>query len=384
MTENQTKSLIPIEDSKALAAFRNPGGLEPLLQAIEKECRQAPAVTNTENGRKNIASLAYKIAQAKNRLDEIGKGLTEESRTFIKTINDARSDAWDRLEALQKEIRRPLDEWEQKEKERIAGHEKAIADIQAFAIFPAELPPPSSAQIEERIAGLKAQPARAFEEYETRAARITGETLDALNEKLKDALVKEAIEAENKRWESIFADADRENREFDIARAAATAAREAAEEKARKEKEEAAAQNAIALIWEQAHRENAEFDQRQAEARAEAEEAQKWAAIFAAADAENDSFDIRRRAAENARQEAARAAEKAAQDERDKIAREEEEKKRAQAARDADAANRQKKNGEAQDALEQIIASFDTMEDIAFEIVTAISKGEIPHVSIKY
>jgi len=384
MSIKQEKSLIPLDENKALKAFKDPEGLEPLLSAIEAECRQYPVVLNTENGRKNIAGLAYKVSQAKNRIDEIGKGLTDEARQFVNGINKARSAAWERLESLQKEIRAPLDEWEAREKERIKGHEDALAAIQALAVFPAELPAPTSAEIEARIKTLKEGRGQAWEEYETRAARYTSETLQALNAARQEALNREAEAKAQADFEAMYSAALQENREFDIAVAAAKAAREQAEEKARQEREAAAAQAAIDLIWEQAHRENAEFDQRAAELRAEAEENAKWQAIFAAAESENEAFDTKARAAQFAKAEADRAALRAAQEEKDRQAKAEKEAADAQAARDADTANRQKKNGEAIEAIADIIAAGHSRDDLAFEIVTAISKGEIPNVSIKY
>lgn len=395
MTENTGKSLIPLDENKALKAFKSPDGLEPLLNAIEIECRAAPVVLNTENGRKNIASLAYKVAQAKNRIDEIGKSLTEDSRRFIETINESRRGAWNRLEALQKEIRGPLDEWEQKEKSRIATIEAALADIQNLAIFPPEAPPLSSAEIKSRIHALNnidslnAADGTAWAEYETRAKRYRAESLDTLQAALKVAEAREQDERETAEWHALYAKAEQENREFDIARAAAKAAREAAEERARIAAEAAAAQAAIDLIWSEAHRENAEFDERKAVARAEAEESAKWQAIYAAADAENEAFDTRKNAERLAKEEADRAAEKAAQDERDRQKREADEKAAADAKRAADEAHSQKIDGEAIDALTDLLEGLgdavgDNSQDWAFEIVNAIKKGEIPHVAIKY
>lgn len=384
MTEKTENSLIPLDDNRALRAFKDPEGLEPLLAAIEIECRAAPVVLNTENGRKNIASLAYKVAQTKNQLDKIGKGLTEDARKFIGEINDSRARAWERLESLQKEIRAPLDEWEEKEKARIKGHEAALAAMQALAVFPAELPPPSSADIKARIETLRAGRAEPWQEYETRAARFASETLQALNAALQAAEQREAEEKAAAEWDSMYQAAIQENREFDIARAAAKAARELAEKKARKEAEAAAAEAAINLVWEQAHRENAEFDARKAQEKAEAEESAKWAAIYAAADTENAAFDAAKRAAEFARQESERAAAKAAQDERDRQAAEEKRKADEDAKRAADQENRQKINGAATDAIADILVDIEGAQDLAFEIVTAISKGEIPHVAIKY
>lgn len=373
MTEN---SLIPIQENKALMAFKTEGGLEPLLAAIEKEARAAPVVLNTENGRKNIASLAYKIARTKTTVETIGKSLNEEHQKQIDIVNAARKMAWSRFEALQKEIRKPLDDWEKAEKARIAAHDAALKEMECLAVFDTEAPTkPTSADIQARIEKLDKDLNRNWDEYGTRAARIKRETMDKLAESLLEAQAREEAERIAEEHRIALEKQKQAERDAEIARVAAEEARRIAQEEA-----------AIDIIWERAHRENAEFDARKAEERAEFEEDQKWQAIYAAADAENESFDRAKLAKQVAAEEAKKSAERAAQAERDKIEREKQEADAAEAKRKADEDHRIRINNEAQDAIEVLITTDPVFfaKDIAARIVLAISKGEIPNVSIKY
>lgn len=378
MTENTGTSLIPLPEARALEAFKKPGGLEPLLQAIEKECRGRPQILTTKSGRDNIRSLAYQISQAKVRLDEIGANLNKPLQAEIDKVNDGRKVAKARLQNLQDEIRKPLTDWEAAEEKRIAAHEEKLKWFESLIIWGPEMPKPTtSAMIQARIDLIEAD-ARDWEEYKTRAARIKEETLKALRSDLEATKAAEAEAAETARWLAMYDSALQENREFDIKRASAKAARELAEAAAK-----------VELVWAEAHRENAEFDkaaaerrEKEAEARAENE---KWTRIFAEADAENREFDAKIEAAK----EAEAAAAKARQEEIDRQALEKKAEEDAAAAREADQKHRQQINGAAIDAIADILSGLSAGEtedpqDWAFEIVQAIARGEIPHVSIKY
>lgn len=373
MTEN---SLIPIEENKALMAFKTEGGLEPLLVAIEKEARAVPVVLNTQNGRDNIASLAYKIARTKTTVDAIGKGLNQEHQKQIDLVNAARNIAWARFESLQKEIRKPLDDWEAAEKARKGEHEALLVEMEKLAIFDPEAnPEPTSAEIQARMEKLEEDPNRTWDEYSTRAARIKRETMDKLAESLLAAQARE--EAARIAEEERVAEEKRKQAERDaeIARVAAEEARRIAQEEAE-----------IDIIWERAHRENAEFDTRKAEERAEYEEDLKWQAIYAAADAENESFDRALIARRVAQVQAEDAAARAVQAERDKLEKEKKEADAAVAKRQADEEHRIRINNEAQEAIERILVMENSAlhKDIAARIILAISQGEIPNVTIKY
>lgn len=381
MTDNPGTSLIPINDeSRAIAAFKTEGGLEPLLALIEAECRAIPQVLNTENGRKNIASLAYKIAQAKVKLDEIGASLNVPHQTEIDKVNAGRKVAKARLQALQDEIRAPLTQWEADEKKRIAAHEEKLKWFESLIIWGPEMPKPvTSEMIQARIDLINAD-ARDWQEYSTRALRIKEENLKALAADLESTKAAEAEAAATVAWLAMYDSAIQENREFDLKRASAKAARELAEAAAK-----------VDLVWAEAQTDNAEFD-RQAEERRriaaeERAENEKWQRIFAEADAENRAHDAKIEAAA----EAKRAADKATQDEKDRVAAEEAATAKATAEREADEKHRQEIDGNAIDAIADILEAHMDMDyeagdnrDAAFQIVQAISRGEVPNVSIKY
>src|SRR3990167_594602 len=111
------------------------GGLDAILSEIEQKARQVPIDVSTPSGRKLIASTAHKIAKAKTALDAAGKGLVAEAKNKIAAVDAERRRAWDRLETLQHEIRRPLTEFEEKDKYRIEEHEFAIAACLGLSRF---------------------------------------------------------------------------------------------------------------------------------------------------------------------------------------------------------------------------------------------------------
>src|ERR1035438_369249 len=115
------------------AEFFRPDGSRAVLDKLRTEVRkQADALdTSTEQGRQATASLAYKVARSKTALDEQGKKLVVDIKAQAGVIDKERSKVWDEMEALQKEVRQPLDHYEQIEKERVAAHEGALNEIAA-------------------------------------------------------------------------------------------------------------------------------------------------------------------------------------------------------------------------------------------------------------
>jgi hypothetical protein len=78
----------------------------------------------TAKSRKAIASMAYKVSQSKTILDNAGKDLVSEAKAKIKKIDMARKYSRDFLDSLRDEVRKPLTDWEEAEKEK---EEKRIA-----------------------------------------------------------------------------------------------------------------------------------------------------------------------------------------------------------------------------------------------------------------
>jgi len=125
-------NLIVIEKPKALAVFTEPDGLKPILDTIADEARKLTPDIATAKGRKEIASVAYKIAQSKTYIDGVGKDLVADMKELPKKVDAARKQAREFLDALKDEIRAPLDAWEA-EQERIEAEKKAAEAAAALA-----------------------------------------------------------------------------------------------------------------------------------------------------------------------------------------------------------------------------------------------------------
>lgn len=124
--------LITIEQPKALAVFTTPDGLKPILDEIANTARALVPDVTTAKGRKEIASVAYKIAQSKTYIDGVGKDLVAEMKELPKKVDASRKEAREFLDALKDEIRAPLDAWET-EQARIEEEKQAAERAEALA-----------------------------------------------------------------------------------------------------------------------------------------------------------------------------------------------------------------------------------------------------------
>lgn len=104
--------LIVIQPENALSVFSETGKLDPLLDSIAKEVRAFIPDVSTVSGRKEIASMAYKVAQSKTYLDSIGKNLVDEYKEIPKKIDANRKAVRDFLDNLRDEVRKPLNDYE--------------------------------------------------------------------------------------------------------------------------------------------------------------------------------------------------------------------------------------------------------------------------------
>lgn len=317
-------------------------GLDNLLARIATEARSFIADVNTEEGRDDIRTRAFKLAKTKTFFDKVGKDMGEELRTNLKKINEQRSKAVDFMEALQAEIRKPLTDYEAVEKKRVADHEAALLRIQEL-----KAPGLTKEAIEEQLAELHELRNRGWQEFAERASDGIVAT-----EQLLVAALGAQIKLENERVELEALRAEKAKRD------AEEAARKAEAEKAAeliriKEEAAKAAEDAIRQAKEAAQK--AEADKKAAEEKAEAD---KKAAL---AKAEADK-------------EAAIQAERARVEAKEKTEREETER------REKDRSHRAKINGEALKALLENEIDPDTSK----KVLTLIAKGKIPNVKILY
>jgi hypothetical protein len=393
------KTIVPVE-------FFKEGGSNDILTNLENEVRAQAAKLDisTKAGRDAIASLAHKVACSKKPLENLRKGLTEDIRKQKEAIDAEGRQADERLEALKIEVRKPLTDWENAEKERVANHEAALHLIEdeeqrAGMGWTVE-------EIESKIALVKQIfNSRSWQEFIERASKARIMAVAALEQALFRAqeAIREKEELERLRAEA--AERAIKEREEASARAAKEAAERRAEEQAR-----------IAREAVERERQRLANERAEAEARAKQAEAEKIAAELRAEAlrlAEAESYQAQ---LEKERREAEEAEERAQQALRDAEARRVAEAEAAELAASAAVAKAERERYAAVEAERQRVAerqkeeleeaekraknrahrlkidnevlgaivALDIPMDRAQDLLIAIAKNEIPNICIQY
>ncbi|WOC04900.1 cell envelope biogenesis protein TolA [Providencia sp. PROV024] len=327
--------LVVIEKSTALEVFKSSDSVEDIIRKVEQEVNSFIPDVTTIKGRKEIASLAYKVAQSKTYLDGLGKDLVADLKEIPKLIDANRRTVRERFDTLRDKVRQPLTEWEaeqeriEAEKQMLAWHEEALEMNAAF-----------DKALAERI------------ESDHEIALL-------MNEKFDRDLVEAKAEAERQRIAH----------EEELKKQAAEQARLEAEQKAQQEIEAAAQREREAKeAAERAEREKQEAIQR---AEQEAKEAKEKA--------ERDAKEAQERA-ELEKQLAIEAESKKAHEAEQARLAEEERKRKEDAKRQEDKEHRRVFNQEALKAL--VSNGFD--EKLATEFIKLVASNQIPHMTMNY
>lgn len=346
-----------LEQNVIVSAFQAENGTKSLFEKIATEARSVIFDMSVKKERDALKSFAYNLARTKTTVDNYGKEMVTEIKKQSGVIDADRKFWRDNMDLLQEEIRKPLTDFENAEKDRVAKHEAAIRAIKSLydentafqelhvikgSIFDLE-----NFKIDE-----------SFEEYEEQAKLAKFETL----EKLRTALVAcEKADAERAELERLRqADIERQQKERDekIAREAADKARVEAEAKALADRK-------------RAEQEKLEAEQREARLKLEKEQAElreqqlKQQAIEREKQAEIDRQNAVEAECLRIEQEAKAKADAELKE---------------QQAREANKAHKKKICNEALQGLMNIGVS----EELGKQILQAIHKGEVPHVSIKF
>lgn len=347
-----------LEQNVIVSAFQAENGTKSLFEKIATEARSVIFDMSVKKERDALKSFAYNLARTKTTVDNYGKEMVAEIKKQSGVIDADRKFWRDNMDLLQEEIRKPLTEFENAEKDRVAKHEGAIEAIKNFANNNS-LITANSSMIEGAIATLNDQVIdSSFEEYEEQAKLARLETLETLRNALYETQSLEAERAELERLRQADIERQQKERDEKIAREAADKARVEAEAKALADRK-------------RAEQEKLEAEQREARLKLEKEQAElreqqlKQQAIEREKQAEID------------RQNAVEA-------ERKRIEQEAQAKAAAelkeQAAREANKAHKKKICNEALQGLLNVGVS----EELGKQILQAIHKGEVPHVSIKF
>lgn len=201
MTEaTNNKTLIPIEKVNAIELFTQDGPLDELLKKIKQAVVGHVPDLSTNQGRKLIASTAYKVARSKTTIDEAGKELGADYLRKKQAIDGGRKKAREFLDELRDKVRQPLTEREAKEKLRIEAEQlqAAIDTAHLEAIAEDEIWEREQ-EIERRGEELRKQEQKAKEKAEAEErARRQAEHDERIRKEAKEKARKEAEEAERR------------------------------------------------------------------------------------------------------------------------------------------------------------------------------------------
>lgn len=374
-TIEQPVALVPADKAAASVVLFDSDKFDAFYAKLKADIDATPVDLTTKKGRDAIASAAAKVRSEKASIDRDRKRLTQEWRDNTALVNGAWKGIEARLDDLAVEARKPLTEWEEAEKARIAKCDSIIEDFKDLAhvsliddsisvrergtkVWQTELDP---AIFGDRLEDAQAAKDSAMATLKSALDRLIREEVDRAElQRLRDEA---AARAEADRIAAEKAEAERQ--EEARIKAERIAAEQAKEEEARQaalaEERRVAAEKAEAERIERAKVEAAERAQREAEQAARAEQERRdreHAAQLAEAQAERDRI---------AKIEADRQAEI------DRLAAE-------QAKRDADQAHKTA----VMKAAKEAIMTCGADEETARKIVILIKSGDVPNVTLRF
>lgn len=254
---NAKLEIVAVEQPEIIEAFKVEGGTKALFERIANNARSAVFDMAIKKERESLKSFAYSLARIKTTVDNHGKELVSGIKQQAAVIDADRKFWRDHMESLQDEIRKPLTDFEQAEKDRIQAIQDKISQFDSGRV---DIGSPLSL-IVSVIAEIEAiEIDESFAEYQEQAKLQKYECLEVLRKVQVDREKYEAEQAELERLRQAEILRQQQEREAQIAREAAEKATREAAEKARFEAE-------------RVEREKCEAQQREARLKAEKEAA---------------------------------------------------------------------------------------------------------------
>lgn len=348
----------------AVQVYSTPKGLDPFLAKVREEIDAFVPDVTTPKGRKEIASVAYKVAQSKTALDSMGKDLVAELKDIPRKIDEERKRMRDLLDAWKDEVRKPLTEWEEAEEERVQNIQDRLC------LFVAYTENQNSEQLKTELKKIESIAIdESWQEFLTDAAKAKDACINRFKVAIMDRQKEEADQAKAERIRKEVEEKARIAREEQIRKEVVEIERRAAEHRAEQERQRVEQQRIAA-------QQEADRKEREHQAMLERAKREKAEAEAAALRQQQEAADRARLAAEQA--------------ERDKQAAVEAERKRIEAQRIADqqeadrkAANKAHRQKINREALDDLIANG-MAEDSAKALIESIVRGEIRNITVNY
>lgn len=330
-----------------------------ILSKISEEAKSFESDMSTPAGRKELASLAYKIAQSKTFMDECGKKLGEDAKKKLDKINAERKKIRDTLDVLKEQIRQPLTDWEKQDEARKHQHKLRLDAITISSRELAEKWKDTSVDdFNNALAICERDHALNWEEFKEDADTLITAAVERLTT-ARDSKI--AHDEQQKELERLRAEKE-EREKIEAARI----------EKEREETRLQAEAEAKKQAEEKAKKDEAEREAKRIEREKQLAFEKEQAILKEKEDADRRVKETEAKAA----REKEAAIEKERQRQYNEHLRQEEEKRK----REANLKHRTKINNEALNALK----ANGYTEEQGKNIITLVASGHIPHMRITY
>jgi len=247
--------LVKIDEMDIIALFTGDGAMDTVLGEVRDIVKAQVPDTSTAKGRKEIASLARKVASTKVALDTLGKEQVAVWKNKAKKVDAVRKDMRDTLDGIKEYARLPLTEWEAEEEGRLKAialaQERKEAEDEAYAYE----------DLLERERVVRAREAEIAAKERAEKQKEAAEQFERERKEREAEIAEKAAERAREEAEQAIAQEQEKARLAEQARIAAEAKAEAAEreaqQRAREEterKEQAAKQEAERRAADNAHR----------------------------------------------------------------------------------------------------------------------------------
>jgi len=194
-----------------------PLGMDLLIVQIKNEVADFKADVTTKEGRAAIKSMAAKVARCKAPIKELATELKDDSKKLIDRVNAQ----WNHYEAamdeLRDNIRKPVDEIEEKEAAELKARQDRLTEIESYKMR-ASLPARTSKFLELSIRELKELAKFEWNDFAFKAENLVNEVAEILNQELVSIKKQEADAAELAQLKKEKAEREQKDREDQIAK----------------------------------------------------------------------------------------------------------------------------------------------------------------------
>jgi colicin import membrane protein len=120
ITTEETALSFVADPKVAIAVLTKSDERQAFMANVKADVAKFVPDLSTAKGREAIKAMAFKVTKTKTFIDGTRKALTEEHRKAVEAVNSVGRVVWDELESLAIETRKPLTDYEQAEKDRLA------------------------------------------------------------------------------------------------------------------------------------------------------------------------------------------------------------------------------------------------------------------------